>query len=87
MKGVGTGEYTGRLALALAGLIHPDTQMVRAAYLAMEVATRAVIVPLAFGTLATGLIVAIGTRCGSTVPTLVRAPRLGPVRPWCSFGS
>jgi hypothetical protein len=52
------------LALAVTGLTHPDAQMVRAAYLAMELATRLVIVPLAFGTLATGLVVALGTRWG-----------------------
>lgn len=52
------------LALAVTGLTHPDEQRVRAAYLAMQIATRAVIVPLAFGTLATGLIVALGTRWG-----------------------
>jgi hypothetical protein len=52
------------LALAATGLTHSDAQMVRAAYIAMELATRMAIVPLAFGTLATGLIVALGTRWG-----------------------
>jgi hypothetical protein len=52
------------LALALTGLTHRDGEMVGAAYLAMEIATRAVILPLAFGSLATGAIVALGTRWG-----------------------
>src|SRR5260370_31851563 len=41
------GAVAGFLALAVAGLTSQDVQLVRAAYLAMEVTTRFVIVPLA----------------------------------------
>ncbi len=52
------------LALAVAGLTSQDTQMVPGAYLAMELATRFVIVPLALASLLTGLVQALGTRWG-----------------------
>src|SRR6267378_951832 len=58
------GSIAAFLALAVAGLISQDAQMVRAAYLAMELIARFVIVPLAFASLLTGLIQSLGTPWG-----------------------
>lgn len=58
------GAVAGFLALAVAGLTSEDAQMVRAAYLAMEVITWFVIVPLAFASLLTGLVMSLGTPWG-----------------------
>jgi hypothetical protein len=45
-------------------LTSPDAQTVRAAYLVMAPAARFVLVPLAFASLATGLVQALGTEWG-----------------------
>ena len=58
------GAVASFLALAIAGLANQDAQIVRAAYLAMEVLTGTVIVPLAFGSLLTGLAQALRTPWG-----------------------
>jgi hypothetical protein len=58
------GAVAGFLALAIAGLTSQDAQMVRGAYLAMELTTWFVIVPLAFASLLTGLVVSLGTQWG-----------------------
>jgi hypothetical protein len=58
------GAVAGFLALAIAGLTSQDAQMVRAAYLAMDLITACVIVPLAFAALLTGIISALGTKWG-----------------------
>jgi hypothetical protein len=58
------GVIAAFLALAGAGLTSQDAQIVRAAYLAMEMIARSVIVPLAFASLLTGLIQSLGTRRG-----------------------
>lgn len=59
------GSVAAFLALAIAGLItSADDRLVRAAYLGTEVLTWAVIVPLAFASLVTGLIVSLGTPWG-----------------------
>jgi Na+/phosphate symporter len=58
------GSIAAFLALAIAGLTSRDAQMVRAAYLAMELIARLVIVPLAFASLLTGLIQSLGTPWG-----------------------
>src|SRR5881394_1963475 len=58
------GAVAGFLALAVSGLTSQDPQMVRAAYLAMELITWFVIVPLAFASLLTGLVVSLGTTWG-----------------------
>jgi hypothetical protein len=58
------GAVAGFLALAVAGLTSEDAQMVRAAYLAMELTAWFVIVPLAFASLLTGLIQSLGTTWG-----------------------
>jgi len=58
------GAVASFLALALTGLLSTDPQMIRAAYLAMEPITRGVIVPLAFTSLTTGLLLSLGTKWG-----------------------
>lgn len=58
------GAVATYLALAVTGLTSQDGQLVRAAYLAMEVTAFYVIVPLAVATLLTGLVMALGTRWG-----------------------
>ena len=58
------GSIAAFLALALAGLTSQDAQIVRAAYLAMDLTARFVIVPLAFASLLTGLIQSLGTPWG-----------------------
>jgi hypothetical protein len=58
------GAVTAFLALAVAGLTNRDAQMARAAYLAMELITWYVIVPLAFASLLTGLVVSLGASWG-----------------------
>jgi len=58
------GAIAGFLALAVAGLTSQNDQMVRAAYLAMELIARFVIVALALASLLTGLIQSVGTPWG-----------------------
>lgn len=59
-----SGSIAAFLALAIAALTHPDTQIVRAAYLAMDLIARFVVLPLAFASLSTGLIQSLGTPWG-----------------------
>jgi hypothetical protein len=58
------GAVVAFLALAVAGLTSADAQLVRGAYLAMEVITRFVIVPLGFATLMSGIVQSLGTEWG-----------------------
>jgi hypothetical protein len=58
------GAVAGFLALAVAGLTRQDAQMVRAAYLAMELTGWFVIVPLSFAAPITGLVQSLGTTWG-----------------------
>jgi hypothetical protein len=58
------GSIAAFLALAIAGLTSQNEQMVRAAYLGMELIARFVIVPLAFASLLTGLVQSLGTPWG-----------------------
>ena len=58
------GTVAAFLALAIAGLTSQNVEMVRAAYLAMELITRFVIVPLSFAPLLTGPILSLGTSWG-----------------------
>jgi hypothetical protein len=58
------GAVAGFLALSVAGLTSQDAQMMRAAYLATELITWIVIVPLAFASILTGLVVSLGTQWG-----------------------
>jgi hypothetical protein len=58
------GAVAAFLALAIVGLRSSDTQMVRSAYIATESVTWLVIVPLAFASLLTGLVVSLTTQWG-----------------------
>jgi hypothetical protein len=58
------GAIASFLALAVAGLTSHNGQMVCAAYLAMDLIARFVILALAFGSLLTGLIQSVGTPWG-----------------------
>jgi len=58
------GAVAAFLALSIAGLTSENIQMVRAAYLAMELTTWFVIVPLALASLLTGVVSSLGTRWG-----------------------
>jgi hypothetical protein len=52
------------LALAVAGLISRDAQVVRAAYLSMELSAWFVIVPLSFASPLSGIVQSLGTTWG-----------------------
>ena len=58
------GSVAAFLALAIAGLNSRDAQIVRAAYLAMEVVGWFVIVPLSIASLLSGLVQSLGTVWG-----------------------
>ncbi len=58
------GSVVVFLALAVAGFASTDLQQVRAAYLAMELTTRFVIVPLSVASPITGLVQSFGTSWG-----------------------
>ncbi len=58
------GSIAAFLALSVAGLNSQDDQTIRAAYLAMDLIARFIIVPLAFASLLTGLIQSLGTPWG-----------------------
>jgi len=58
------GAVAGFLALAIAGLTSQDVQIVRAAYLGMELTAWFVIVPLSLASPLTGLVMSLGTTWG-----------------------
>ncbi|MGH6834208.1 MAG: hypothetical protein ACREC9_01400 [Methylocella sp.] len=58
------GAVASFLALATAGLASQDAQIMRAAYLAMELTAWFVIVPLAFASLLIGIVESLGTPWG-----------------------
>ena len=58
------GAVACSVALALAGLTSQDPQVVRAAYLTLELIGWFVLVPLSVTSLLTGLVQALGTRWG-----------------------
>lgn len=58
------GAVVCSLALAVAGLKSQDAQMVRAAYLSIDLIARFVIVPLCLASLLTGFIMSLGTQWG-----------------------
>lgn len=58
------GAVASFLVLAWAGLSSPDPVEIRAAYLAGEMITWRIVVPLCFASLLTGLIVSLGTAWG-----------------------
>jgi hypothetical protein len=58
------GAVAAFLAVAVVGLTSQDAQRVRGAYLVMEPAAWLVLVPLAFASLLTGLVMSLGTTWG-----------------------
>lgn len=58
------GAVAGYMALDVAAATSRDAQTLRAAYLGMEVIASYVIVPLAFASLFTGLVMSLGTKWG-----------------------
>ena len=58
------GSVVAYIALAIAGLASRDAQMVRAAYLSLEVIGWFVIVPFSLATVLTGLVQSLGTEWG-----------------------
>jgi putative copper export protein len=58
------GSVAAFLALAVAGLSSRDVQTVRAAYVAMELVTGFIIVPLCLASVTTGLVQSLGTPWG-----------------------
>ena len=58
------GAVAAFLAVAVVGLTSQDAQTVRGAYLVMERAAWFILVPLAFASLLTGLVQALGTTWG-----------------------
>jgi hypothetical protein len=58
------GAVAAYIALDLAAATGRDAQLLRAAYLSMEVTTTFVIVPLALATLLTGLLMSLGSKWG-----------------------
>jgi uncharacterized membrane protein len=58
------GAVAAYMALDVAAATSQDAQTLRAAYLAMESIARNVIVPLAFASLLTGLVMSLGTKWG-----------------------
>lgn len=69
------GAIAAFRALAIAGLISSDAQMMRSAYLAMDLTARAVIVPLVVASLLTGLVQSLGTAWG-LFPALLGADEI-----------
>jgi hypothetical protein len=58
------GAVVGSGALAVAGLTSPDAQVVRSAYITLEVMGWFVLVPLGLASLVTGLVMSLGTSWG-----------------------
>lgn len=58
------GAVAGFLVLSIAGLTSRDAEIVRGAYLAMDMVGRFVIVPMSLAALVTGLLQALGTEWG-----------------------
>lgn len=58
------GAVAAYMALDVAAAASQDVRSLRAAYLGMELIARSVIVPLAFASLLTGLVMSLGTKWG-----------------------
>jgi uncharacterized membrane protein len=58
------GAVAAYIALDVSTVTSQDAQALRAAYLSMESIARSVIVPLAFASLLTGLVMSVGTKWG-----------------------
>jgi hypothetical protein len=59
-----TGGVAAFLALAVAGVVSPDIQLVRASYLAMDLTYPSVVIPLGLASLVTGLVSSLATEWG-----------------------
>ena len=55
------GAVTAFLVLSIAGLTSHDAEVVRGAYLSMDLISRFAIIPMCLAALATGLLQALGT--------------------------
>jgi hypothetical protein len=65
MAAVGAlGTDTILLTLGVTGLLSSDPELIRAAYLAMDLLVTAVLLPLALAALASGVLLELGTRWG-----------------------
>jgi len=58
------GATAAFLVLSIAGITSHDPQVVRGAYLSMDLISRFVVIPMSFAALATGLLQALGTPWG-----------------------
>src|SRR6266700_3290027 len=58
------GAVAAFLVLSIAGLTSQDAEVVRGAYLSMNLISRFVIIPMCFAALATGLLQVLGTPWG-----------------------
>jgi hypothetical protein len=58
------GAVAAFLALAVAGLVSPDIQLVQASYLAMDLTYRMVVIPLGLASLGTGLVSSLASEWG-----------------------
>jgi hypothetical protein len=58
------GAVASFLALAVAGLLSPEIERVRASYVAMDLTYRWTVIPLGLASLATGLVSSLGTEWG-----------------------
>ncbi len=58
------GAVAAFLVLSIAGLTSHDAEVVRGAYLSMDLISRFIIIPMCFAALVTGLLQALGTPWG-----------------------
>ncbi len=58
------GAVAAFLVLSIAGLTSRDAEVVRGAYLSMDLISRFIVIPVSFAALATGLLQALGTPWG-----------------------
>jgi hypothetical protein len=58
------GGVAGFAALAIAGFLSSDLQLVRSSYIAMDVTYRTVVIPLGLASLITGVVSSAGTEWG-----------------------
>src|SRR5712692_7570879 len=58
------GAVAAFLVLSIAGLTSRDAEVVRGAYLSMDLISRFIVIPMSFAALATGLLQALGTPWG-----------------------
>jgi MFS family permease len=58
------GAVAAFLVLSIAGLTSHDAEVVRGAYLSMDLISRFIVIPMCFAALATGLLQALGTPWG-----------------------